>query len=235
MGLLFSLLLAATTRSAHADSVVVFNEIMYHPPTNEAAQEWLELHNQMAVDVDLSGWSLTGGIDFPFAEGTIIPGGGYLVVAASPADLMTATGLTNVLGPFAGRLSNAGEKLELHNNNGRLMDSVTYGVAGDWPVGPDGSGVSLAKREVFYDVEVHLQCSERGRDDSSRVGFTVRLDPDHPLRGVQNSFTIDRSGGSPGPKAAARGDRAMRKRLSARFGWRILPRMMRKTAARSLN
>src|ERR1051326_908988 len=51
-----------------ADSVVVFNEIMYHPATNEPALEWLELHNQMAVNMDLSGWSLDGGVQFKFPE-----------------------------------------------------------------------------------------------------------------------------------------------------------------------
>jgi len=134
------------TFCARADSVVVFNEIMYHPLVSEATMEWVELHNQMAVDVDLSGWYISGGADFAFAEGTVISGGGYLVVAASPAALADATGLTNVLGPLDGRLSNDGEKLELRNRNHRLMDSVRYGVDGDWPVGPDGSGVSLAKR-----------------------------------------------------------------------------------------
>ena len=132
---------------AQADSIVVFNEIMYHPFTNEAALEWVELHNQMAVDVDLSGWALTGGSSYQFAEGTVISGGGYVVVSVSPADLRAATGLTNVFGPFTGRLSNAGETLELYNRNHRLMDAITYGVDGDWPVGPDGSGVSLAKRD----------------------------------------------------------------------------------------
>ncbi|OQB94070.1 MAG: CotH protein [Verrucomicrobia bacterium ADurb.Bin118] len=139
-------LLAGGTGGVRADSVVVFNEIMYHPPSNEAALEWVELHNQMAVNVDLSRWSLSGGIDFAFPEGTVIPGQGYLVIASSPADLMAVTGLTNVLGPFQGRLANNGERLELRNNNQRLMARVTYGVEGDWPVAPDGSGVSLAKR-----------------------------------------------------------------------------------------
>lgn len=131
---------------ARADSVVVFNEIMYHPLASEATMEWVELHNQMAVDVDISGWTINGGVDFAFAEGTVISGGGYLVVAASPAALANVTGLTNVLGPLNGRLSNDGEKLELRNRSNRLMDSVTYDVDGDWPVGPDGAGVSLAKR-----------------------------------------------------------------------------------------
>ena len=58
--------------SALADSTVVFNEIMYHPASNESSLEWLELHNQMAVDMDLSAWSLEGGVQFAFPEGTIL-------------------------------------------------------------------------------------------------------------------------------------------------------------------
>jgi hypothetical protein len=141
--LALSLALAAVAMAA--DSPVAFNEIMYHPATNEPALEWVELHNQMSVDLDISRWSLDGGIHFEFGEGVIIPGGGYLVVASSPVTLMMATGLTNVLGPFTERLSNAGETLRLRNNNGRLMDEVTYGVEGDWPVTADGAGSSLAR------------------------------------------------------------------------------------------
>ena len=54
--LVTALVLLAFARAAFADSVVVFNEIHYHPATNETALEWLELHNQMSIDVDLSGW-----------------------------------------------------------------------------------------------------------------------------------------------------------------------------------
>jgi hypothetical protein len=140
-------LLFATAPVTRADSVVVFNEIMYHPGTNAAGDEWLELHNQMAVDVDLSGWSIANGVAYTFPEGTVIPGGGYQVVASSPAALSAATGLINILGPYTGQLSNSGERLELYNRNQRLMDSVSYGTDGDWPVGPDGSGVSLAKQD----------------------------------------------------------------------------------------
>ncbi len=131
--------------SVRADSVVVFNEIMFHPQTNEATLEWVELHNQMAVDVELSGWSIRGGIEYDFPEGAVIPGRGHLVVALSPASLSVLTGATNVVGPFIGRLSNSGEELRLRNNNGRVVDRVEYGVEGDWPVAPDGAGPSLAK------------------------------------------------------------------------------------------
>src|SRR5881397_1813463 len=145
LGLTFLFALLGWDLSARADSALVFNEIMYHPAANETGLEWIELYNQMAVNMDISGWSLGGGVQFKFAEGTVVPGGGYIVAAISPSALAAATGYTNAYGPFIGRLSNSGERLELRNNNHRLMDWVEYGTDGDWPVGPDGGGVSLAK------------------------------------------------------------------------------------------
>ena len=130
-----------------ADTSLVFNEIMFHPATNEATMEWVELYNQMAVDVDISGWSLDNGINYTFPANSIAPGGGFIVVAVNPGTLTAATGSTNLFGPFSGRLSNSGETLQLRNNSGRVVDEVSYGVDGDWPVAPNGSGVSLAKSD----------------------------------------------------------------------------------------
>lgn len=178
--LLLPLLLAATL-PARADSVVVFNEIMYHPATNAPGQQWVELHNQMAVDVDLSGWTIGGGVKFKFMEGTVIPGGGYLVVAGAPADLRAATGLTNILGPVEGQLSDSGDILELRNNNQRLMDRVSFGVEGDWPVGPNGSGASLAKQD-----EDSASSQARSWTVSALVGGTPgrRNFAQHPFEAV---------------------------------------------------
>src|SRR5436309_13722852 len=104
--LLFVLLLTVGfTRALRADTSLVFNEIMYHPATNEAAMEWVELKNQMAVDIDISGWSIAGGIQYTFPSNMIVRGGGFVVVAASPATLAPISGLTNILRPFTGRLS----------------------------------------------------------------------------------------------------------------------------------
>ena len=127
------------------DSGVVFNEIMYHPTGDGATLEWVELHNQLAIDVDVSRWAIRGGIDYEFPDGTFVPAGGYLVVAASPEDLAAAGGPADALGPFTGRLANEGERLELVNNSDRLMNTVEYGDAASWPVAADGSGTSLAK------------------------------------------------------------------------------------------
>ena len=38
--------------------------------------EWVELYNQMSVNMDVSHWALTGGVEFQFPEGTVVSGGG---------------------------------------------------------------------------------------------------------------------------------------------------------------
>ncbi|MBM3847552.1 MAG: hypothetical protein FJ405_14870, partial [Verrucomicrobia bacterium] len=131
--------------SAPADSVICFNEVMYHPASDAKSEEWIELHNQMFVDVDLSNWSLTGAVQYRFQPGTILPIGGYLVVAANPLVTASNFGLARVHGPWTGALNNSGETLTLRNHNGRLMDQFRYSDDFPWPAGADGAGASLAK------------------------------------------------------------------------------------------
>jgi len=147
-------LLALATAAARADSpdaIVTFNELHYNPPLTQDA-EWVELHNQMAVDIDLSGWALAAGIGYTFPQGTVIPGGGLLVVAKLPGHASLA-GLPNVLGPFTGNLSNGGETIDLLSPSGRLMDRLSYGDSGSWPVTPDGAGATLTKRRPGTSAE----------------------------------------------------------------------------------
>ncbi|MFT5126105.1 MAG: hypothetical protein ACI97B_004758, partial [Verrucomicrobiales bacterium] len=134
---------------AVSDSVVVFNELMYNPPGPDQGQEWLELHNQMAVNIDLSRWRISGAVGYDFPEGTVIPGGGYLVVTG-----------------FVGSLNNRGETLRLRNAADRIMDELDYGDDGDWPVAPDDLGPSLSKV-----VEGRDGTAENWRP-STRVGGT---------------------------------------------------------------
>lgn len=145
---------ALSTVQAGVDSVVTFNELHYNQAAAQTAGEWLELKNQNSVDVDLSGWRLDGGVDYVFPGGTVIRGGGYLVVAANPAALMSAAGISGVLGPFANSLANNGESVTLKNNNGRPMDVIDYRDSQPWPPAADGSGATLAKRDEFQNSEL---------------------------------------------------------------------------------
>lgn len=135
--------LALATLSARAfDSIVVINELQYHPANELTETEWVELRSLQGVDVNLSNWALTGEVEFTFPEGTILPGGGYLVIAKTPGQI------TGAIGPFTGQLNNGGGTLRLVNQNGRIMDEVSYSDGGDWPTGPDGSGTTLSRRDA---------------------------------------------------------------------------------------
>ncbi len=127
------------------DSTVVFNEIMYQPASDQPL-EFIELYNQMGVDMDISAWRLGSAVDFRFSEGTIVPTGGYLVVAQDPQAFKAATGV-DALGPYTGRLANGGEEIELRDRNDRLMDHMAYDDVSPWPEAADGWGASLAKRD----------------------------------------------------------------------------------------
>lgn len=125
-----------------AGAAPVINEIMYRPgsgyPEN-AALEYVEIHNPDASAANLSGWAFTSGFAYTFPAGTSIAAGGYLVIAANPTALtgqMTVQGGTP-LGPWqSGTLSNNGERIRLSSPNGdgtfTTQDEVTYASEGDW-------------------------------------------------------------------------------------------------------
>lgn len=118
----------------------VINEILYRPgqsfPEPESL-EFVEIHNPDPTAVDLSHWRISGGVDFVFPAGTLLAAGGHLVVAADPAALAAATGLSGIRGPWSTgqRLSNSGESLVLSRpepSGWVAVDTVSYADEGDW-------------------------------------------------------------------------------------------------------
>ncbi|MDZ4783556.1 MAG: lamin tail domain-containing protein [Planctomycetia bacterium] len=164
------------------DSTVVFNELMYHPTDADEQLEWVELHNQMAVDMDLSNWRLDGGIQFTFAESTFLSGGDYLVIARNPAALAASGQFAGALGPFTGKLSNNGDTLELIDRNDRLMNEIAYSDGGLWPIAPDGSGTSLAKinRDLASEPAANWASSVRVGGTPGQENFGVPGVPTSP-------------------------------------------------------
>ncbi|MBK8000700.1 MAG: lamin tail domain-containing protein [Verrucomicrobia bacterium] len=111
---------------------IVINEIMFHPTTEQIADEWIELHNRGASAVNLAGWRLNRAVDFVFPN-VNLPAGGYLVVAASvPAFNALYPGVTAVVGGWTGRLSNSRDDIELEDATGNQIDLVSYADEGEW-------------------------------------------------------------------------------------------------------
>ena len=128
-----------------AAQAIQISEIMYHPATDEARSEWLELYNEAPSRRDISLWRFTKGIEYIFPEGTIMEPGEYIVVASDPNALQFAYDIAKVFGPYEDRLSNSGEKIVLSDTAGAAMVEVRYDDRHPWPIAPDGTGHSLTK------------------------------------------------------------------------------------------
>ena len=127
---------------------LVLSEIMYHPTNGNL--EFVEIFNTRGEPQDLGGWRLGGSIAYTFPAGTVIPGGGFLVVAQSPAELQSAYGITGVLGPFTNNLPNDNGTVTLLNQAGAVFLEVEYSDDPPWPVAADGAGHSLVLARPSY-------------------------------------------------------------------------------------
>jgi hypothetical protein len=161
---------------------IVISEIMYNPDWPEGGSytndqyEYIELHNITAAAVtlynELTGepWKLTDGVEFTFPDdaAVTIPAGGYLVVVKNLAAFTwryPSVPAGKILGPYDGKLNNAGERVELGmpgdvDKYGERqyirVDRVGYsdgshpedspGGVDLWPTGPDGTGQSLTRK-----------------------------------------------------------------------------------------
>ena len=124
---------------------------MYHPSSENVREEYVELYNRATTNVNLSGWAISGGIDFVVPANTVLGAGRFLVLAADlPTFSSKYPGVTNVVGSwltftvtnvngraftnFTPVLSNVRNAIHLEDASGQRIDSVTYADDGDWAV-----------------------------------------------------------------------------------------------------
>ena len=131
---------------------LAISEILYHPsPDNDGSGgEFIEIYNSQAWELPLAGYQLDGGIAYRFPPASTIPAYGFVVVAQSPEALASKFGLEGVLGPFSGRLSDAGETVRLLNPAGAVLLEVPYQDRFPWPPQADGQGVALVLSRPSY-------------------------------------------------------------------------------------
>ncbi|YCM45981.1 lamin tail domain-containing protein [Verrucomicrobiaceae bacterium 227] len=125
---------------------IVINELHYHPSDGENSGEFIELFNNGASAVDLSGWVVKDGVDFVMPDGVTIAAGAYLIVAENRAELLERYPNLDpdlVFGDYSGSLSNSSDRVELRDALGVIVDEVIYFDGGRWPDAPDGGGSSL--------------------------------------------------------------------------------------------
>lgn len=144
---------------------IVINEIMCDPPSNLVDGEFIELHNRAAVPIDVSGWRLDEAVRFRIPDGTFIPAGGHLAIAANLDRMRSAHGAIPAVGNYSGRLGNEGDLIRLLDPWGNLADEVDYRIRGDWPelLGGMGSSLELVHPDMDNGVASAWTSSREGQ------------------------------------------------------------------------
>ena len=164
---------------------IVFSEIMYKPAARTDGNniEFIEIYNSNPFFHDISGYQITSAdMNYKFPPNTVIPGGAFFVVAASPSGVENVYGLTtNILGPYGGSLKKS-ETLQLLDEQGAVLLTVPYSSTYPWPVAADGTGHSIVLANPTYG-----EGAARAWDISDAVGGSPgQMDgfTPNPLRNV---------------------------------------------------
>jgi hypothetical protein len=139
-----------------AAAEVIISEIMYNPTGTETGREWVELYNNGAAAVDLSGWQFGDAQDNTWASafpaGTSIGAQQALIVTGDSSlfDLGWGTGINRIQVSSFPNLANAPAAVDeapaIRNAAGVIQDRVAYDDANGWPRinGSNGQSIVLS-------------------------------------------------------------------------------------------
>jgi len=119
------------------------SEVMYHPLDPNA--EYIELVNVGREAINLNLVAFTDGVDFVFPDVALAAGAYVLVVRDLSAYEAAYGDGGNIAGQYAGSLDNAGERIELQDAAGQVIQCFRY--QDDWYDLTDGAGFSLTVRD----------------------------------------------------------------------------------------
>src|SRR4029453_17364810 len=131
---------------------LIISEIMYHPAPRVDGKnlEFVELYNAQGYFEDISGYRLTGAIEYTFPLNTTLAAGSFVVIAAVPADLQSVYGIGGVLGGFTNSLQNSSGVVRLRNRLGAVLLEAKYSGEPPFPARADGAGHSLVLARPSY-------------------------------------------------------------------------------------
>ena len=132
---------------------LLLTEVHYNPrkPASPSidtkdAFEFIELQNTGSTTLDLTGYSLDGGIEFSFAASAVqsVAPGNFVVIVNDLTAFTSRydTNGMNIAGSYTGKLSNGGENIRLEFHDKRVYD-IEYNDTRGWPAAADGGGHSL--------------------------------------------------------------------------------------------
>jgi hypothetical protein len=133
----------------------MFNPFVDETSTNDSEVfEFIEVRNTSSQALSLVGMKFTKGITFNFPDVVLGPGQYAVIVKNAAAFQSRYESGINVLGQYAGSLSDDGENIRLTGELGERIEDFDYN---DWFVLADGLGFSMTlnteERELLSDPE----------------------------------------------------------------------------------
>lgn len=125
LGMILTLLVTPATAQ---EPSVLFNEIAWAGTTTSANDEWIELYNPTATELNVTGYRIVAADGSPSVtlKGMLLPYGFFLL---ERTDDTTTPALADML--YKGALSNETETLRLYDASGTIIDEVVGWSAGN--------------------------------------------------------------------------------------------------------
>ena len=178
---------------------VVISEAAWAGTGASPNDEWIELWNAGAGDVDLSGWILTDGGDIRIALSGVIGAGSFFLLERTDDSTVSSAAADRI---YTGALSNSGEALYLLDPSGGVVDSAN-GDGGPWPAGNPVTRGTMERTGDGPDADA-LWCSNDGihRSGSDADGNPINGTPRQAFSGFCGMPTVT-STRSPTPTGSA--------------------------------
>jgi uncharacterized repeat protein (TIGR01451 family) len=178
---------------------VVINEVGWGGTLASSADEWMELYNTSAYPIDLTGWTLSDGVDVMITLTGVITSGGYFLLERTADDTISDIPADQL---YSGNLSNDGEVLTLRDAGGVVLDTANLD-GGDWPAGSGSPNYQSMERvdALLPDTAANWASN----DMLIRNGLDANGQPVNGTPANLNSVSqyADLSVGKSGPVAAA--------------------------------
>ncbi|MBO7655518.1 MAG: lamin tail domain-containing protein, partial [Kiritimatiellae bacterium] len=126
---------------------------------------FIEIFNSNPYPHRIGGHTLSGSMTYTFPTNAILPAKGYIVIAASAADIRSVYAITNVVQAVTCDESLLPGTVTLTDEMGAWLTTIAFEDADPWPVGIRGSGHSLVLAAPSY--------GERAADGWARSSHAV--------------------------------------------------------------
>ncbi len=133
-------------------TAIAITEIQAAPATRNDGKDlrFVEIYNSNPFPESIGGYTLSGSIEYTFPAGYRIPANGYVVVAASPADIAEVYGISNVVAADSADNFSLPFAITFNDELKAWLSTIKVEDADPWPAGINGTGHSLVLARPSY-------------------------------------------------------------------------------------